>query len=96
MSWSARPARCGRRRSELPIWRCSISSSRGGKDLAIGTVAAKSFKRAALGAYRHFAGTFKNLELPTWAITDGDSTISITELRGLDQGFASVTDDEAA
>ncbi len=58
----------------------------------IGPVAAKSFKRAALGAYRHFAGTFKNLELPTWAITDGASTISIVDLRDLDQGFASVVD----
>ncbi|MDH0100082.1 hypothetical protein N7320_01975 [Stutzerimonas stutzeri] len=66
----------------------------GGKDIPIGTVAAKSFKRAALGAYRHFSGTFKNLELPSWAITDGTNTISIQDLRNLDIGCASVTDDD--
>lgn len=66
----------------------------GGKDIPIGAVAAKSFKRAALGAYRHFAGTFKNLELPSWAISDGASTISIQDLRNLDIGCASVTEDD--
>lgn len=61
----------------------------------IGPVAAKSFRRAALGAYRHFCGTFRNLELTTWAVTDGKTTISITDLRDLDGGFASVTEDDS-
>lgn len=30
----------------------------GGKQLVVGPVAAKSFRRAALAAYRHFCGTF--------------------------------------
>jgi len=67
----------------------------GGKALVIGPVAAKSFRRAALGAYRHFCGTFRNLELTTWAVTDGETTISITDLRDLDGGFASVTEDDS-
>lgn len=66
----------------------------GGKQLVVGPVAAKSFRRAALAAYRHFCGTFRNLELNTWAVTDGESTISITELRDLDSGHASVTTDD--
>ena len=66
----------------------------GGKQLAVGPVAAKSFRRAALAAYRHFCGTFRNLELNTWAVTDGEQTISITELRDLDSGYASVTTDD--
>ncbi|WP_447590084.1 hypothetical protein [Aquipseudomonas campi] len=57
-------------------------------------MAAKTFRRAALGAYRHFCGTFRNLDLPTWSITDGTSTISIIDLRDLDSGAASVTDDD--
>lgn len=61
----------------------------------IGPVAAKSFRRAALGAYRHFCGTFRNLELTTWAVTDCETTISITDLRDLDGGFASVTEDDS-
>lgn len=67
----------------------------GGKALAIGPVAAKSFRRAALAAYRHFCGTFRNLELNSWAVTDGETTISITDLRDLDGGFASVTEDDS-
>lgn len=66
----------------------------GGKDIPIGTVAAKSFRRAALGAYRHFCGTFRNLDLPQWAVTDGETTITIQELRDLDVGVASVTEDD--
>lgn len=66
----------------------------GGKDLPVGKVAAKSFRRAALGAYRHFCGTFMSLELPQWAVTDGTNTISITDLRHLDSGCASVTEDD--
>lgn len=63
--------------------------------MPICTVAAKSFRRAALGAYRHFCGTFRNLELPQWRVTDGTNSISISDLRDLDTGFASVTEDDA-
>lgn len=56
----------------------------------IGTIAAKSFRRAALGAYRHFCGTFRNLDLPTWEVTDGTARIAITELRAMDVGVVSV------
>ena len=66
----------------------------GGKDLPVGKVAAKSFRRAALGAYRHFCGTFRHLELPSWSVTDGTNTISIQELRNLDSGCSSVTEDD--
>nr|MBO2511373.1 hypothetical protein [Gammaproteobacteria bacterium] len=66
---------------------------RGGKDITVGTVAARTFRRAALGAYRHFGGTFKNLELPTWTLTDGADRISIAELRKLDSGAASVDEE---
>ena len=66
----------------------------GGKDIPIGPVAAKSFRRAALGAYRHFCGTFRSLELNQWAVTDGTTTISIQDLRDLDSGMASVTEDD--
>lgn len=66
----------------------------GGKDIPIGPVAAKSFRRAALGAYRHFCGTFRNLELPQWTVTDGTNAISIQDLRNIDVGCASVTEDD--
>ncbi len=62
--------------------------------MSICTVAAKSFRRAALGAYRHYCGTFRNLELPQWQLTDGTSFISIVDLRNLDTGMASVTEDD--
>lgn len=62
----------------------------GGKAIVIGTIAAKSFRRAALGAYRHFCGTFRNLDLPTWEVTDGTARIAITELRAMDVGVVSV------
>jgi hypothetical protein len=65
----------------------------GGKELSVGPIAAKSFKRAALGVYRHFCGTFRNLELHAWALTDGTTTISIQALRDLDSGMASVAED---
>jgi len=81
-----------KRMAAMSTYRLTLTG--GGKDIPIGQVAAKSFKRAALGAYRHFAGTFKNLELPSWAITDGANTISIQDLRNLDNGCASVTDDD--
>ena len=68
----------------------------GGKTIPVGHIAAKSFRRAALGAYRHFCGTFRSLELPQWAVTDGVATISIQELRDLDVGVASVTEDDPA
>lgn len=68
----------------------------GGKDIPIGPIAARTFRRAALGAYRHFCGTFRNLELQSWALTDGTTTISIQDLRDLDGGMASVTEDDCA
>lgn len=66
----------------------------GGKPIVIGTIAAKSFRRAALGAYRHYCGTFRNLDLPTWALTDGANRIAITDLRAIDAGVLSVEDAE--
>lgn len=62
----------------------------GGKPIVIGTIAARSFRRAALGAYRHYCGTFRNLDLPHWALTDGESRIPITDLRAIDAGVISV------
>lgn len=72
----------------------NLTLTGGGKDIPIGLVAAKSFRRAALGAYRHFCGTFRSLELNQWAVTDGTTTISIQDLRDLDSGVASVTEDD--
>ncbi len=72
----------------------SLTLAGGGRDIPIGSVAAKSFRRAALGAYRHFCGTFRSLELNQWAVTDGASTLSIQDLRDLDSGMASVTEDD--
>lgn len=80
-----------RRISEMQLFTLRLT---GGKEIAVGTIAARSFRRAALGAYRHFGGTFKNLELPTWALTDGTSRISIAELRELDSGAARWTMNE--
>ena len=77
-----------RRISEMQLFTLKLTG--GGKDITVGTVAARTFRRAALGAYRHFGGTFKNLELPTWTLTDGADRISIAELRKLDSGAASV------
>lgn len=80
-----------KRVSEMQLFALKLTG--GGKDIAVGTIAARTFRRAALGAYRHFGGTFKNLELPSWALTDGASRISIAELRELDSGAASVDDE---
>lgn len=68
----------------------SIRLLGGGNDLFVGLVYAKCFRRAALGAYRHFCGTFRHLELTTWQVTDGEQSISITDLRDIDTGKASV------
>lgn len=81
-----------KRIADLAVFELRLTG--GGKDIPVGQVAAKSFRRAALGAYRHFCGTFRHLELPTWAVTDGTNTISIQDLRNLDSGCASVTDDD--
>lgn len=80
-----------KRVSEMQLFALKLTG--GGKDIAVGTIAARTFRLAALGAYRHFGGTFKNLELPSWALTDGASQISIAELRELDSGAASVDDE---
>ncbi|HDL5325304.1 TPA: hypothetical protein PXE17_006465 [Pseudomonas aeruginosa] len=68
----------------------------GGKDMQIGVVAAKTFRRAALAAYRQFHGTFRHLELDILAITDGTRRMSIGELRAMDCGVVSVTSDDKA
>ncbi|MEH6368520.1 MAG: hypothetical protein V7764_19805 [Pseudomonas marincola] len=79
-----------RRISDLDTFNLKLTG--GGCDIPIGAVAAKSFRRAALGAYRHFCGTFRCLELNQWAVTDGEKIITIQELRDLDSGMASVND----
>ncbi|WP_430444885.1 MAG: hypothetical protein ACQZ2J_27700 [Pseudomonas piscis] len=58
----------------------------GGSPMLIGKVVADSFRKAALGAYRNYHGTFRNLELPCWVITDGTSKIEVLELRKIDTG----------
>lgn len=84
--------KAAKRVADLCIFELRLTG--GGKDMPICTVAAKSFRRAALGAYRHFCGTFRNLELPQWRVTDGTNYISIIDLRDLDTGAASVTEDD--
>ncbi|MFV3334268.1 hypothetical protein ACNFIA_25340 [Pseudomonas sp. NY15437] len=81
-----------KRIADLNVYELRLTG--GGKDLPVGKVAAKSFRRAALGAYRHFCGTFRHLELPSWSVTDGTNTIFIQDLRNLDSGCASVTEDD--
>lgn len=61
----------------------------GGSPMPIGRVAADSFRKAALGAYRSYHGTFRNLELPCWVITDGTQRIEVLELRKIDTGEVS-------
>lgn len=56
----------------------------GGGSVLIGKVAAESFRKAALGAYRNYYGTFRQLELPCWVITDGSESIQVLELRRID------------
>ncbi|QQX60900.1 hypothetical protein [Pseudomonas chlororaphis] len=58
--------------------------------MPIGLVAADSFRKAALGAYRSYHGTFRNLELPCWVITDGTQRIEVLELRKIDTGEESL------
>ncbi|GAC1030457.1 hypothetical protein thsps21_12840 [Pseudomonas sp. No.21] len=84
--------KAAKRISDLHVYELKLTG--GGKEMSICTVAAKSFRRAALGAYRHYCGTFRNLELPQWQVTDGTSSISIIDLRNLDTGMASVTEDD--
>ena len=62
----------------------------GGSPLRIGPVVADSFRKAALGAYRNYRGTFQNLELPCWVITDGTQRIEVVELRKIDSGEATI------
>ena len=62
----------------------------GGSPMAIGKVAADSFRKAALGAYRNYHDTFRNLELPCWVITEGHQSIEVMELRRIDTGEASL------
>lgn len=58
----------------------------GGKPMLIGKVASSCFRKAALGAYRSYRGTFQNLDLPCWVITDGTQKIEVVELRKIDSG----------
>ena len=62
----------------------------GGQPMPIGKVAADCFRKAALGAYRSYHGTFRNLELPCWVITDGIQKIEVMELRKIDTGEVSL------
>lgn len=62
----------------------------GGSPMPIGKVVADSFRKAALGAYRNYHGTFRNLELPCWVITDGTQKIEVLELRKIDTGESSL------
>ncbi|GFM89390.1 hypothetical protein PSCICO_47890 [Pseudomonas cichorii] len=63
-----------------------LSLMGGGSPIRIGQVAADSFRKAALGAYRNFHGTFRNLELSCWKITDGENAVDVAELRLIDTG----------
>jgi len=62
----------------------------GGKPMPIGKVASSCFRKAALGAYRNYRGTFQNLDLPCWVITDGTQKIEVVELRKIDSGEATI------
>ena len=62
----------------------------GGQPMPIGNVVADCFRKAALGAYRNYHGTFRNLELPCWVITDGANSIEVLELRKIDSGESSI------
>ncbi|WP_085599705.1 MULTISPECIES: hypothetical protein [unclassified Pseudomonas] len=62
----------------------------GGNPMPIGKIVADSFRKAALGAYRNYHGTFRNLELPCWVITDGTQKIEVLELRKIDIGEVSL------
>lgn len=56
----------------------------GGSPIQIGKVAADSFRKAALGAYRTYHGTFRNLDLPCWKISDGSQHVEVSVLRKID------------
>jgi hypothetical protein len=58
--------------------------------MPIGIVAADSFRKAALGAYRNYQDTFRNLELSCWIITDGNQGIEVMEFRRIDTGEVSL------
>jgi hypothetical protein len=58
--------------------------------MSIGKVVAKSFRHAALGAYRNYHGTFRNLDLPCWVITDDIHSIAVMDLRKIDTGEESL------
>ncbi|WP_394304466.1 hypothetical protein [Pseudomonas danubii] len=62
----------------------------GGSPMPISKVVADSFRKAALGAYRNYHGTFRNLELPCWVITDSTQKIEVLELRKIDTGEVSI------
>ena len=62
----------------------------GGQPMPIGKVAADCFRKAALGAYRSYHGTFRNLDLPCWVITDDSQIIEVLELRKIDTGEVSL------
>lgn len=83
-----------KRIEDLSLFELTLTG--GGKDMQIGAVSAKTFRRAAMAAYRHFHGTFRHLELDIWAITDGTRRMAIGELRAMDCGVVSVTSDDKA
>lgn len=62
----------------------------GGQPMPIGKVVADCFRKVALGAYRNYHGTFRNLELPCWVTTDGTNRIEVMELRKIDTGEVSL------
>ncbi|MBW8355101.1 MAG: hypothetical protein K0M54_14895 [Pseudomonas sp.] len=62
----------------------------GGSPMPISKVVADSFRKAALGAYRNYHGTFRNLELLCWVITDSTQKIEVLELRKIDTGKVSI------
>ncbi|MGM8935110.1 hypothetical protein ACS8E9_09535 [Pseudomonas neustonica] len=79
-----------KRIADLKLYTLKLTG--GGVDMPICAVYAKTFRRAALAAFRHYCGTFRNLELSTWQVTDGTHSIDITELRAIDSGAVSVND----
>ncbi|WP_025129946.1 hypothetical protein [Pseudomonas sp. PH1b] len=78
----------GKRISNTSVFELSLLG--GGNPMPIGKVVADSFRKAALGAYRNYHGTFRNLELPCWVITDGTEKIEVLELRRIDTGEESL------
>lgn len=76
--------RAAKRIEKVDVFELSLLG--GGKPMAIGRVASDSFRKAALGAYRNYRGTFQNLDLPCWVITDGTQKIEVVELRKIDSG----------